>query len=315
MKRSTSLVNVGIDVGRDRLDVFIHERQLALSFSNDDAGIRALLRRLAYYRIARIVLEATGRREQPLVSAALARQLPVVVVNPMTVRRFAGALGVLAKTDAIDARVIAHFAATIQPEVGDAPDPNALQLKDLVIRRRQLLDMATMEKNRHHVMPKALQARIRRHIRGLADDVRELDALIDALVAKLAHWRERRDILLSMPGVGAVVAHTLIADLPELGKLNHKQIAALTGVAPFNRDSGQLRGRRRIRGGRRTVRTVLYLGAMAAVRFNPVVKVFYERLLAAGKNKKLALTACVRKIVVMLNAMLRDGRKWNPSHA
>ena len=315
MKRSTSLVNVGVDVGRDRLDVFIHERQLALSFSNDDAGIRALLRRLAYYRLARIVLEATGRREQPLVRAALARQLPVVIVNPMTVRRFAGALGILAKTDAIDARVIAHFAATIEPEVRDAPDPNARELKDLVIRRRQLLDMATMEKNRLHVMPKALQAPIRRHIRDLDDDVRELDALIDALVAQHAHWRERRDILLSMPGVGAVVANTLIADLPELGKLNHKQIAALTGVAPFNRDRGQLRGKRRIRGGRRTVRTVLYLGAMAAVRFNPAVKVFYERLLAAGKNKKLALTACVRKMVVMLNAMLREGRKWNPSHA
>lgn len=315
MKRSTPSVNVGIDVGRDRLDVFIHERQLALSFSNDDSGIHALLRRLAYYRLARIVLEATGRREQPLVSAAFERQLPIVVVNPIIVRRFAGALGILAKTDAIDARVIAHFAATIKPAVRSAPDPNARQLKDLIIRRRQLLDMTTMEKNRLHIMPKDLLERIQRHIDNLADDVRELDSLIDALIGKLTHWRERRDILLSMPGVGNVVAHTLIADLPELGKLNHKQIAALTGVAPFNRDSGQLRGKRRIRGGRRTVRTVLYLGAMAAVRFNPVVKAFYARLLAAGKNKKLALTACVRKMVVMLNAMLRDGRKWNPSTA
>ena len=313
MKRSTSSVNVGIDVGRDRLDVFIHERQLALSFANDEHGIRALLRRLAYHRLARIVLEATGRREQLLVSAALERQLPVVVVNPITVRRFAGALGILAKTDAIDARVIAHFAATIEPVVRDAADPKARQLKDLVVRRRQLLDMATMEKNRLHVMPKALQAPIRRHIDDLAGDVRELDALIDALVGTLALWRQRRQLLLSMPGVGAVVAHTLIADLPELGKLTHKQIAALTGVAPFNRDSGMLRGTRRIRGGRRTVRTVLYLGAMAAVRFNPVIKQFYARLIAAGKNRKLALIACVRKMVVMLNAMLRDGRKWNPS--
>ena len=315
MKRSTPSVNVGIDVGRDRLDVFIHERQLALSFSNDDSGIRALLRRLAYYRLARIVLEATGRREQPLVSAAFERQLPIIVVNPIIVRRFAGALGILAKTDAIDARLIAHFAATIKPAVRSPPDPNARQLKDLIIRRRQLLDMTTMEKNRLHIMPKDLLERIQRHIDNLADDVRELDSLIDALIGKLTHWRERRDILLSMPGVGNVVAHTLIADLPELGKLNHKQIAALTGVAPFNRDSGQLRGKRRIRGGRRTVRTVLYLGAMAAVRFNPVVKAFYARLLAAGKNKKLALIACVRKMVVMLNAMLRDGRKWNPSTA
>ena len=313
MKRSTSSVNVGIDVGRDCLDVFIHERQLALSFANDEHGIRALLRRLAYYRLARIVLEATGRREQLLVSAALERQLPVVVVNPITVRRFAGALGILAKTDAIDARVIAHFAATIEPVVRDAADPKARQLKDLVVRRRQLLDMATMEKNRLHVMPKALQAPIRRHIDDLAGDVRELDAPIDALVGTLALWRQRRQLLLSMPGVGAVVAHTLIADLPELGKLTHKQIAALTGVAPFNRDSGMLRGTRRIRGGRRTVRTVLYLGAMAAVRFNPVIKQFYARLIAAGKNRKLALIARVRKMVVMLNAMLRDGRKWNPS--
>jgi transposase len=175
--------------------------------------------------------------------------------------------------------------------------------------------MRTMEKNRLQIMPKALTERIRRHINALTDDVRELDSLIDSLVGKLAHWRERRELLLSMPGVGAVVAHTLIAELPELGKLNNKQVAALTGVAPFNRDSGLLRGKRRIRGGRRTVRTVLYLGALAAVRFNPVLKAFYARLLAAGKNKKLALTACVRKMVVMLNAMLRDGKKWNPSTA
>ena len=313
MKRSASSVNVGIDVGRDRLDVFIHERQLALSYSNDDVGIRALLRRLAYYRLARIVLEATGRREQALVSAALEHQMPVIVVNPVMVRRFAGALGMMAKTDAIDARVIAHFAATIQPCVRAAPDPKARELKDLVVRRRQLLDMRTMEKNRLQIMPKALTERIRRHINALTDDVRELDSLIDSLVGKLAHWRERRELLLSMPGVGAIVAHTLIAELPELGKLNNKQVAALTGVAPFNRDSGLLRGKRRIRGGRRTVRTVLYLGALAAVRFNPVLKAFYARLLAAGKNKKLALTACVRKMVVMLNAMLRDGQKWNPS--
>jgi len=315
MKRSKPSVNVGIDVGIDRVDVFIHERQLTLSFSNDDSGIRALLRRLAYYRVARIVLEATGRRERPLVSAAVERQLPIVVVNPLIVRRFAGALGILAKTDAIDARVIAHFAATIKPPVRAVPDPKARQLKDFIIRRRQLLDMATMEKNRLHIMPKGLHERIQRHINDLTGDVRELDSLIGALIEKLAHWRQRRDILLSMPGVGTVVAHTLIADLPELGKLTHKEIAALTGVAPFNRDSGQLRGKRRIRGGRRSVRTVLYLGAMAAVRFNPVVKAFYDRLLAAGKNKKVALIACVRKMVVMLNAMLRDARKWNPAPA
>jgi len=315
MKRSTSLVNVGIDVGRDRLDVFIHERQLALTFSNDDAGICALLRRLAYYRLARIVLEATGRREQALVSAALERQMPIVVVNPIKVRRFAGALGMMAKTDAIDARVIAHFAATVEPCVRAAPDPKARELKDLMVRRRQLLDMRTMEKNRLQIMPQTLAGRIRCHINTLTDDVRELDALIDSLVDKLAHWRERRELLLSMPGVGAVVAHTLIAELPELGKLNHKQVAALTGVAPFNRDSGLLRGKRRIRGGRSTVRTALYLGAMAAVRFNPVIKAFYARLLAVGKNKKVALIACVRKMVVMLNAMLRDRRKWNHSIA
>ncbi len=315
MKRSTPSVNVGIDVGRDRLDVFIHERHLALSFTNDDNGIRALLRRLAYYRLARIVLEATGRREQLLVSASLARQLPIVVINPIVVRRFAGALGILAKTDAIDARVIAHFAATIKPPVRAAPDPKARQLKDFIIRRRQLLDMATMEKNRLHIMPTALHERIQRHINDLTGDVRELDSLIGALIEKLPHWRERRDILLSMPGVGTVVAHTLIADLPELGKLTHKEIAALTGVAPFNRDSGQLRGKRRIRGGRRSVRTVLYLGAMAAVRFNQVEKAYYDRLLAAGKNKKVSHIASVRKKVVMLNAMLRDARKWNPAPA
>ena len=308
-------VNVGVDVSKDTLDVYLLERDLLLSVPNDERSIAALIKRLARYHLERIVIEATGRLEHALVSAAIARDLPVVVVAPLRVRRFAEALGQLAKTDAIDARLIARFAAALKPQAHPVADANARIIKDLVVRRRQLTSLRTIEKNRRGVMPETLSASIDRIIESLDRELASLEPLIQNVIEQHAAWRHKRDLLTSMPGIGTSVASSLIGDLPELGSLSRRQIAALTGVAPFNRDSGTFHGKRRIRGGRAHSRTALFLSAMVAIRYNPDIKRFYERLLQAGKHKKVALTACIRKIVTALNAMLRDNKPWQPSLA
>jgi transposase len=313
MTKPRPAVNVGVDVGKSQLDVFLLERDRALTVPNDEQDIPALIRTLGRYRVERIVIEATGRLEQPFVRAALAAGLPVVVVSPLKIRRFAEAIGQLAKTDAIDARVIAQFAATVKPIARQASDANAQAIKDLVVRRRQLTALRTMEKNRRQVMPQELKSGIDRIIKTLDRELERLEQLIDHAVEQHAPSRHKRELLTSMPGIGNSVAATLIGDLPELGSLNRREIASLTGVAPFNRDSGKLRGKRRIRGGRAHSRTALYLSAMVASRFNPDIKRFYQRLVDAGKHKKVALTACIRKIVTALNAMLRDNSPWQPA--
>jgi transposase len=311
MTKQRPSVNVGIDVGKATLDVYLLERDRMFSVPNEEHAIAALLSRLGRYRLERIVIEATGRLEQPFVRAALAKGLPVVVVSPLKIRRFAGAIGQLAKTDEIDARLIARFAATLKPVAHPAPEAKTQLIKDLVVRRRQLTSLRTMEKNRRQIMPEDLTPSIDRIIALLDEELSGLQQLIDRAVEQHTAWRHKRELLTSMPGIGNSVASTLIGDLPELGSLNRRQIAALTGVAPYNRDSGTLRGKRRIRGGRAHSRTALFLSAMAAIRFNPHIKHFYERLLAAGKHKKVALIACIRKIVTALNAMLRDNTPWN----
>jgi transposase len=313
MTKKAPPVNVGIDVGKARLDVYLLERDRFLTVPNNDQGISALVKRLQRFRLRRIVIEATGRLEQPFVRAALAKGLPVVVISPLKIRRFAAAIGQLAKTDEIDARLIARFAAAVKPQVRPIPDAKAHTIKDLVVRRRQLTDLRTMEKNRRHVMPDPLKPGIDRIIQAINDELLSLERLLDQTVDQHTAWRHKRDLLTSMPGIGNSVACTLIGDMPELGTLNRRQIAALTGVAPFNRDSGKLKGKRRIRGGRAHTRTALFLSAMAAIQFNPDIKCFYERLLAAGKHKKVALTACIRKIVTTLNAMIRDNAPWQPT--
>ncbi len=313
MTKQLSAVNVGVDIGKSQLDLYLLERDRALSVPNDEQAIAALIRRLSRYRIERIVIEATGRLEQPFVRAALAAGLPVVVVSPLKIRRFADAIGQLAKTDEIDARLIARFAAAVKPLARPASDTNAQAIKDLVVRRRQLVSLRTMEKNRRQVMPQELKAGIDRIIKTLDRELKTLEQLIDAAVDQHAPSRHKRELLTSMPGIGNSVAATLIGDLPELGSLNRRQIASLTGVAPFNRDSGKLRGKRLIRGGRAQSRTALFLSAMVSTRFNPDIKRFYERLLSSGKHKKVALTACIRKIVTALNAMLRDNSPWQPA--
>jgi transposase len=313
MTKSLPAVNAGVDVGKGQLDLYLLERDRALTVRNDEQAIASLIRRLSRYRIERIVVEATGRLEQPFVRAALAAGLPVVVVSPLKIRRFADAIGQLAKTDEIDARLIARFAAAVKPLARPASDANAQTIKDLVVRRRQLVSLRTMEKNRRQVMPQELKSGIDRIIKTLDRELKRLEQLIDHAVEQHAPSRHKRELLTSMPGIGNAVAATLLGDLPELGSLNRREIASLTGVAPFNRDSGKVRGKRRIRGGRAHSRTALYLSAMVATRFNPDIKRFYERLVGAGKHKKVALTACIRKIVTALNAMIRDNSPWQPA--
>lgn len=313
MTKRNHAINVGIDVGKTQLDGYLLERQRAFQCGNDEASIRQLITRLKRFKIQRIVVEATGRLEQPFVRAALASGLPVIVVPPLKVRRYAAAIGQLAKTDAIDARLIARFGADLKPVAPPPADADTLKIKDLMVRRRQLIEMRTMEKNRRQIMPAALQDSIDQLVHAIDSQLQTVDQQLDQAVDAHALWRHKRDLLTSMPGIGKTVAYTLLGDLSELGALDRRQIAALTGVAPFNRDSGRMRGKRRIRGGRSSIRTALFLSAMSAIRFNPDIKKFYERLVANGKHKKVALTACIRKIVTALNAMLRDDVAWTPA--
>ena len=315
MKNKSLGINVGIDVGKAQLDICIYEREVYFTVENNPEGIRKALGRLARYRVERIVIEATGRYEHAFVEAALDKGLPVIISNPLHIRRYAGAIGQIAKTDEIDSRLIAEYAAVIQPPVRKHKNKMVIKIKDLLVRRRQIIEMMTMEKNRYQIMPRFLKADIKRVIHHLDRQLEKVDKQLNDLVEKEDVWREKREILLSMPGIGPVVVNTLLGDLPELGELNNKQISALTGVAPYNRDSGQLRGKRRIRGGRATVRTTLFMAVLTSVQHNPVIKHFYLRLVAQGKHKKVALTACIRKMVIMLNAMVRDGKKWQENMA
>ena len=303
-------VHIGVDVGTFQLDFHCHESAEHFSVSNNATGICQAFRQLAKYTIERLVVEATGRQEQRLVAAAQKLGVPVVIAQPIAIRRFAGALGLLAKTDKLDSWVIAQYAAVIQPQVRELPDKNTRKLKDLTIRRKQIIGMLTMEKNRLQVMPAFLRAEIRKSIASLQRQQQRLEAHILELSEQVAAWRERRRIMESMTGVGVTLSTTLLSDLQELGTLNQKQIAALVGVAPMNRDSGKMRGKRRIRGGRAHVRTVLFMATLSAIQHNPVIRSFYQRLLAKGKNRKVAVVACMRKMIVLLNAMVRDGTCW-----
>ncbi|NIQ10257.1 MAG: IS110 family transposase [Gammaproteobacteria bacterium] len=313
--KSKKAVNIGIDVGKSQLDFFIYERDIHFTVENTTDGIRKALGRLGRYKVARIVLEATGRYERPFVEAALLKEMPVIIANPIHVRRYAGAIGQLAKTDHIDAWLIAKYAAVVQPQVRKHQSKSVIKIKDLLVRRRQLIEMMTMEKNRHHIMPDFLKTDIKRNITQLQKQLEKVDQHLDKLIEAEDEWREKRAILQSMPGIGPAVVNTLLGDMPELGALTQKQVAALTGVAPYNRDSGKLRGKRRIRGGRHNVRTILFMAALTSIQHNPVIRSFYQHLVAQGKHKKVALTACMRKMITILNAMVRDGTTWQEKYA
>ena len=301
---------VGIDVAKAQVDVAIRPTDDRWEIAHDDAGIHKLVAQLKTLEPALVVLEASGGLELPLVAAFAAAELPVVVVNPRQVRDFARATGKLAKTDALDAAVLAHFGEVVRPSVRPLRDAETQVLNSLVARRHQVVAMLISEKNRLGTATVAVRPRIEAHIAWLE---RELDDLGKSLRQTLRHspvWREKDDLLRTVPGVGEQLSLTLLAYLPELGTLDRRQIAALVGVAPFNRDSGTLRGKRTVWGGRARVRAALYMGALVASRYNPVIRDFYQRLLAAGKPKKLALTACMRKLLVILNSMLRHGSPW-----
>jgi len=302
---------IGIDVSKARLDVAMRPSAEKLSVSNDEAGIQALVTRLSEIKPALIVLEATGGLERSVSGALGSAQLPVVVVNPRQVRDFAKALGQLAKTDRIDAEVLAHFAEVIRPPLRPLPDKVSLELRALIARRRQLIEMMVAEKNRLSAASKAVRKRIEAHIRWLETELDRADKDLDQSIRQSPIWQEHQDLLRSVPGIGPVVSRTLLAELPELGRLNRKQIAALVGIAPLNCDSGTFRGRRGIWGGRATVRAVLYMAALVASRRNSVIRNFYKRLRDKGKAPKVALVACMHKLLTILNAMIKHKTRWS----
>jgi len=309
-------VLVGIDVSKGYLDVCRLPEGETFRLANDQGGIDELLRRFSEEtRPELVVLEATGRYERPAATAIAAAGIAVAVVNPRQARDFAKATGRLAKTDKIDAEVLARFASAIEQLPSILPDEEAQHLQAILTRRRQLLLMLTAEKNRLLMAPEPVAKRIRAHIRWLEKELERTDRELDEAVQESEVWRRNEELLRSVPGVGPVLARTLLAELPELGTITHKRLSSLVGVAPFNRDSGKIRGKREVWGGRAPVRAALYMGALVATRHNPILKEFYERLLSAGKPKKVALVACMRKLLSILNAVMRDRAVWRCPHA
>jgi len=306
---------VGIDVAKATLDIAVRPGGERWSVSNDEAGIGAVVARLQPLAPALIVLEATGGFETATVAAVAAAGLAVVVANPRQVRDFARATGQLAKTDILDAQVLALFAERVRPEVRPLPDGAVQMLDALLTRRRQLLEMLVAEQNRLDFAAAAVRRDITQHIHWLQRRLRDVDGDLEQAIHASPLWRAKEDLLRSVPGVGPVVSRTLLGELPELGTLTHKQIAALVGVAPRACDSGTLRGKRMVWGGRAPVRAALYMAALVAARRNPVIRAFYERLRAAGKPAKVALVACMRKLLTILNAILRTGIPWRPVRA
>ena len=303
-------VFVGIDVSKDALDVATRPASGAAQVANDDAGVRVLVARLRECMPTLIVLEATGGYERAAVAALAAAGLPVVVANPRQVRDFARATGQLAKTDAIDAAMLALFAERVRPEIRQLPDAEAQALDALLASRRQLIEMLVAEGNRLALARKPVRRGIAQHIRWLERQLADVDSDLDAAIQASPVWRAKEDLLRSVPGVGPVLSRTLLGELPELGRLGRKEIAALVGVAPLARDSGHFRGQRSAWGGRATIRPALYMAAVSATRCNPRIREFYRRLKAAGKPAKVALVACMRKLLVILNAMMRAGTAW-----
>jgi transposase len=304
---------VGIDVSKGRLDVAIGEQGEFWNVANDEKGIAKLVERMKEVQPELIVLESTGGLELPVMAELYACKIPVALVNPGRVREFARSIGLLAKTDKLDARLLARFAEAVKPPVTHLPDEQEQHLIALVTRRRQLIEMLVAEQNRLNTVRLSLRKNLEDHITWLHKALADLDQEIQEFIQQSPLWKDKGDLLQSVPGVGPVTACTLLAELPELGTLDRKKIAALVGVAPFNDDSGHRRGKRRVKGGRSSVRSVLYMAALSASKFNPILSRFYQSMIQRGKEKKVALTACMRKLLTFLNAILRDHKRWNPS--
>jgi transposase len=306
---------VGIDVAKDQLDVAIGPAGETWSVSNDDEGIGSLVTDLRSRTCGLIVLEATGGFEIPAVVALAAAGLPVVVANPRQVRNFARATGQLAKTDRLDARILALFAERVRPEVRVLPDDAARLLDALLTRRRQISGMIVAERNRQGFAPAPLKKSIEKHVRWLQRDLDDVDRDLNKAIQASPVWRAKEALYRGVPGIGPVISRTLIADLPELGRLNRREIASLVGLAPITRDSGKMKGKRMVFGGRASVRGALYMAAVVGARHNPVIRDFYQRLRERGKPPKVALIACAHKLLTILNSMARTGEAWRTEHA
>jgi transposase len=311
-RRNVAEIWVGVDVSKDQLDLAVRPSNQNARFSNDEKGVAALNDFVEGLGITLLLMEATGGYELLLVGELLARKLPFAVINPRQVRDFAKATGQLAKTDAIDAAVLAHFAEAVRPTPRPMPDEASLALRELVTRRHQLVEMKVAEQNRLLLAKGSTRRDIQAHINWIAKRLKQTDKDIAKTIRESPVWRAKDELLRSVPAVGPTTSARLLANLPELGHLSRREIAALVGVAPLNRDSGTMSGKRTIWGGRSTVRATLYMSALVGTRYNSVLKTFYLRLLAAGKPKKVALVACMRKLLCHLNAVCRDNRPWSP---
>jgi transposase len=303
---------IGIDVSKDHLDIAIRPTKDQFRLLNTDEGVDALIQHLRPLKPTLIVMEATGRYHRLVLSRLLAGGLPAIAINPRQARDFARAIGRLAKTDAIDADVLAEFAEKIRPELRSIADEATQELEAICTRRRQLVSMLSAEKNRLHTAAKKIGSEIQKHIHWLEKQISQLESDLDKRIRSSPAWREKDDLLRSCKGIGPITTHTLLSCLPELGTLSGRRIAALVGVAPFNDDTGRHKGPRHVRGGRLDVRAVLYMATLAAIRHNQTIHDFHSRLIAAGKAKKVAITACMRKLLTILNAMLRDKKPWQP---
>lgn len=316
MKQTNSApINVGVDTSQDLLDIYVRPSGDYFSFPNSAQGAKDAVKAIRAFRPDRITIESTGRLEFNFVHAAHKAKLPVAVCNPANARDFAKSIGRTAKTDKLDAMDIAHFGELTQPRLTELKPEKLRLISDLLAVRSQCLEMSTMQKNRLKRMPKSVHAPIKAVLKTLQTQIEGIDKKIDRLANEVPEWKAQRDLLMSAKGVGKVLAYTLLSELPELGRLNNKEIAALVGVAPMNRDSGKYQGKRFIRGGRHKVRTVLFVSMLSAIQCHPRLKPMYERLVAAGKPKKLAIVACMRKQLIILNTMVRNGTEWDPNMA
>ncbi|HHF3290522.1 IS110 family transposase [Vibrio alginolyticus] len=304
-------INVGVDTGKSQLDIYIRPLDIYFTVPNTEKGISDAIKTIKKHKPQRVVIEATGRLEMPFILACDKAKLPYVIANPLRIERFAGAIGQRAKNDRLDAALIAHYAERVQPELTKLKSENIRLMSDLVTRRNQLLTMQTMERNRLQILPKNISSTITPILTALKNQMEKVEAKIAKLIESCPEYQAKNTILQSMPGVGKVLAASLISNVPELGFITNKQASSLIGVAPITRESGRFKGKRLIQGGRSQVRTVMYMAMMSAIQCNPVFKATYERLLTAGKPKKVAIVACMRKMVVILNSMLRDGVMWD----
>ncbi|MFV7709985.1 MULTISPECIES: IS110 family RNA-guided transposase [Shewanella] len=308
-------INIGVDTGKSQLDIYIRPLDVFFTVPNNENGIKQALATIKKHNPQRIVIEATGRLEMPFVLACTEAKLPIVRANPVHIKRFAGAIGRRAKNDRLDAQLIAHYGEAIKPDLTVIKAKNIRLMSDLVIRRNQLLAMQTMEKNRIQILPKHLHSTMTPILTAIKNQVSKIENKLVKLIEDCPEYQTKNTLLQSVPGIGSIAAASIISNVPELGYITNKQAASLIGVAPITRESGRYKGKRVIQGGRAQVRTVLYMAMMSAMQCNPVFKDTYARLLEAGKPKKVAIIACVRKMVVILNSMLRDGIMWDQNIA